>query len=140
MKNRWKILVVCALAGFGLLGCGKAPSPAAPPPRRVVTQVDVTRNGPDRPLRRHYTQPGKMEEVLNYVRLLQSRIPSDRNPDAVPGALYQITLTLSDGGTVSYRQKGGLMLQKEAGPWQKIDPDLAMGFDELLEKTPSDQT
>lgn len=127
-------------AALSLLLCGCADAAPAPPPpvRQVVTEVDVVCLGDAGRLTRHYTDPEKMEKVLNCLRLAASRELTEEPKQAPSGSSFRIILTLSDGSRVRYRQKKDFLLQKEDGPWQRIDPEQAAGLERLLEKTPGD--
>lgn len=117
-------------------GCGKE---TVPPACRVVTQVDIFCQHEDVQIRRHYTQPQKMEYVLLYLRLLKPQGMPQIDPEQVDADVYEITVKLSDGEVKRYRQKDHRYFSEGSLPWQTIDPEQASQFYRLLGKIPSDE-
>ena len=133
MRKCLKILMVL-LFGLSLNGCGRKP----PAQTRVVTQVDIVCDQGYRIFHRHYTQPQKIQQVLNYLRLQENLGPADMDPERVEGPVFRIAVRLSDGSDSVYYQRCGRYLSKEYHSWQKIDPKQAVAFYRMLQLTPTD--
>lgn len=127
------------MGGMLLCGCSaNAQGPEPTPPLCVVTQVDVTCRSPGDILERHYTQPQKMEAVLNYLRLLEYRGQADCDPEQLIGNAYKIMVQLSDGCSHCYYQRADQYLSRDRKPWERIDPDQARQLYLLLVELPGD--
>ena len=133
MKGIWKFLLII-FAVVSLSGCGGKTEA----PTRVVTGVEITTCGGTRTLRRYYTQPQKIQKVLNYLRLQESEGFADTDPERLTGTAIVIDVTLSDGSHSVYYQRGGRYLSKKYHPWQKINTNRAMEFYETICLTPTD--
>ena len=134
MRKILFVLLLCLL----LSGCSMGQIMSAPSRCRVVTQVAVTAARHGAVTNHHYTQPEKMEQFLNYLRLLQPHPPVDVTPETFRADAYEITLTLSDGNRTVYRQLHDQYLQCNGGKWQKIDPKLGSRLSALLDSLPED--
>lgn len=128
---KWLCLL---LAVFFLSGCGKK----AFTPSAVVTSVQITAGGTRRPLRRLYTEPDKIQMVLDYLRLQEGEGPADTDPERLTGTDFVIDVRLSDGSHSIYYQRGGRYLSGKYRPWQKIDEKKAADFYRMLRQTPTD--
>lgn len=104
----------------------------------MVTQVRVVCRHKKNTMTRCYTQPHKMESVLNYLRLLKNRGDADTDPERLLGDRFEITLYYSDGRHRIYRQRANRYLSKDSHPWEKIDPDQAQLLYPMLQSMPSD--
>ena len=133
MKGFSKILCLL-LAICTLSGCGRK----AKAPSKVVTGVKVTADSGYRIIRRHYTQPQNIQRVLNYLRLQEGQGFADIDPERLTGTSFVIDVTLSDGSHSYYYQRGSRYLSKKYHPWQKVDPDRAVDFYQMLQLTPTD--
>lgn len=132
-----KLLIVLCLSATLLCGCGKK-DPPPEPLARVVTQVDISCQHGHTLIRRHYTDPDKMEYVLLYLRLLKPRGKPEQDPEQLEHAVFEITVHLSDGNKRHYRQKAHRYFSRDSRPWELIDPAQAAGLYRLMEKVPSD--
>lgn len=136
MKKRWNWIWALCFWMLILSGCQQKEPPTA---CRVVTQVDIFCQHEDVQIRRHYTQPQKMEYVLLYLRLLEPQGVPQIDPEQVDADVYEITVKLSDGETKVYRQKDHRYFSEGTQPWQAIDPEQASLFYRLLGQIPSDE-
>lgn len=134
MKKFWKILnavMLCVLLG----GCGEK----TPGSLRVVDRVEIACDHAYGISRWNYTQPEKVGQVLNYLRLQEGTGWTETDPERVAGDVYRIDVCLSDGSHRIYYQRAGKYFSKRCHTWQKTDPEKAAALAELLRKTPSDQ-
>ena len=132
MKQKKLAFILCLL--IALSGCtGKKP----PQSGRVVTKIDVACTKDDVQHLLAYRQPQKIEAVLNYLRCVKYRGKPESNPEALPGELYEITVTNSDGTNRIYRQKENRYLYR-GGSWETIDPNWGNYLFLLLKLMPGD--
>ena len=136
IKIAWIIFAVCILL---LTGCRSSASQQIPVPVcRVVTQVTVTyENGPIQ-ASRCYTSGEKMQQILNYLRLIDPYGHPDEDPETSGGSSYHIILSYSDGCEKVYKQKSDRFLKEGSGPWKKIDPTEAEELGRLMGRMESD--
>lgn len=117
-------------------GCQRqSPEPAQ---LRLVTQVDVQYRHGQQTIRRQYTAPEKMSDLLNYLRLLKDCGRPETDPEKTLGDACKITLHLSDGSRRVYHQRAGRYLSRDLSPWKKIDPKLGDQLLTILEALESD--
>ena len=107
-------------------------------PSHVVTQIDISCQQEDVHIRRHYTNPEKMEKYLIYLRLLELKGAPEADPETVDAHTYEITVRLSDGRQRIYRQKDHRYWSSQMRPWQTIDPGQAAGLYHLMRTLPDD--
>lgn len=105
---------------------------------RAVTQIDIVTKQQDALLRRHYTDPQKMQSVLVYLRLLTPTGKPEVNPEHLTDDMFLVALTFSDGSNTYYRQTGHRYVSKDDGSWFSIAPEHAVRLYELMAHTPSD--
>lgn len=117
-----------------LAGCGKKEMGGV----RVVSAVDVICDRGYQIQRRHFTQPEKMEMVLDYLRLQPDLGPVEKDPEKYAGQRIRIDVTLSDGTHRVYYQQGDRFLSRQLHPWQHIDPVRAAEFSENLLRMSTD--
>ncbi len=134
--------VIAVLNLFLLLcnccGCNQQPADSSISGFRVVTAVTVFyENGPIQALR-HYTSDGKMQQILDYLRLISPYGTPGEDPETAAGSDYQIVLSYSDGKQKTYRQKADRFLQGVDGRWQNIDPSQAEDLARILGQLESD--
>lgn len=117
-------------------------SPRLPPGEAAgvdpVVRVEVTLWHRDRCLYRRYTDPHKMEAVLNHLRALDLRGLPERDPERVLGASARITVQLSSGKKKLYLQQADQFLSRELGPWRCVESRQAKRLYPLLQSLPSD--
>ncbi len=119
-------------------GCNRQPGDSGLSDFSVVTQVTVFyENGPIRTLRQ-YTSDGKMQKILDYLRLINPYGAPDEDPEAAAGSDFQIVLSYSNGQQKFYRQKSDRFLQGTDGRWQKIDPSRAEDLSKIVGQMESD--
>lgn len=123
---------------FTLTGCTYYAPPGEDHPVRVVTQIDVAATQAGEIFQFHYTEPEKMQTILQYLRRLEPDQFTPITPDTFRTDAYEICLTLSDGSQTVYHQIYNEYLQKNGGPWQSIDRALAASLPQLLANMPSD--
>ena len=129
MGKYGKISAVLLLAASLLTGCKKEPVQQP----RTVTAVDVQGS-----IQRHYTQPEKVHNLLNMLRLLEFDGFTSLNPAYLPGDDFVITLEFSDRSTKVYRVHGSRFLCRPNGNWEKVDRNRAGEFPAFFENNASD--
>ncbi len=133
MKQKKLAIILCFL--LTLSGCvGKKP----PQSGRVVTKIDVACTQDNAQHLLTYQQPQKIEAVLNYLRCVKYRGKPESDPETLPGMLYEITVTNSDGTNRVYRQKENAYLCRNGRTWEKIDPMQGRSLWLLLKLMPED--
>ena len=132
--KRFASFLMIFLAVMCLSGCGRR----AAAPIRVVTGVEITTRSGQHTLSRSYTQPKKIQKVLDYLRLQEGEGFADMDPERLTGTTFVIDVTLSDGSHSLYYQQGDRYLSKKYHPWQKINAERAADFYQMLRKTPTD--
>ena len=115
-----KKMAVFLLLPFLLCGCTWRRIPTGPM-CRVVTQVQVKATAEGQSWENTYTDSPRIESVLCYLRLLKEGKSSAIDPDSFRSDTYEITLFYSDGQRTTYRQLYRDFLQKDEGPWKKIE-------------------
>ncbi len=127
------ILLLCFTTG-----CNRDPADSGLSNFRVVTAVTVFYdNGPIN-AQRHYTTDGKMQQILDYLRLINPYGTPEEDPETAVGSDFHIVLSYSDGHQKTYRQKGDRFLQGADGRWQKIDPTKAEELSRIVGLLESD--
>lgn len=104
----------------------------------VVTLVEISASQDDRVIHYRYSQEEKMRAVLFYLRSLQPGRQAPIEADTFRTDAYKICLTMSDGRQRVYHQLYDEYLQKDNGPWQRIDSARASSLPQLLKLIPSD--
>lgn len=107
-------------------------------PSRVATSVDITCKRPSGTIHRHYSDPGKVEAVLHYVRLLKPKGPTVLPEEAAREDLYEIVIHLHDGGCRTHLQRGNTYAALHHRYWGQIQPSLGMRLGHLMALLPSD--
>ncbi len=134
MQRFRKILPVVLLLGSFLCGCEKG-NVYLP---KTVTQVDIAGTHHNRTIQRHYTQPQKMETVLNYLRLLDYKGTTTLDPLWLPGDDWSITLGFSTGESKQYRIRADRFLCRPSGVWEKVESEGKASLYPYLQETASD--
>lgn len=130
-------LIFIVLCVSLLSGCGKsAPKTDRP---SVVTLVEVSVSQGGRVVHYRYSQEDKMQAVLYYLRSLQPSRSAPIEAETFRTDAYRICLTMSDGGQRVYHQLYDEYLQKDNGPWQRVDQARASSLPQLLKLIPSDE-
>ncbi len=137
MRKRYGLYLLLLLLPTLLSGSAFHSLKAASVPS-LVTRVDVVCQREYSCFTRHYTQPRKIEPILNYLRLLTYHGRPDTDPERLAGNAYEITLYYANGQTSTYRQRADQYLSKDGQPWEKIRPEQAGLLFPLLESTASD--
>ena len=132
------LLLTLAVLFLGLTtGCNRISS-SDPTPLRIVTAVTVIyENGPIN-TQRHYTTDSKMQQILDYLRLIKPYGAPEEDPETAVGSNFYIVLSYSDGFQKYYRQKGDRFLQDTDGRWKKIDPAKAEELSRIVGQLESD--
>ena len=144
MRNKAKHVFTVIMATILLLcittGCNRHPGDSGLSNLRVVTAVTVYYdNGPIN-AQRHYTTDPKMQQILDYLRLINPYGAPDEDPETAVGSDFYIVLSYSDGFQKTYRQKGDRFLQGADGLWKKIDPTKAEELGRIVGQMESDST
>ena len=130
-----KIFPVILVVALLFSGCvNREVQPAV----RVVTQVDVACRRQGEALQRSYVHRQKIQKVLNYLRLLELRGPTNSDPEAIGGNAYEITVHFSWGAPTVYYQRCERFLSKNRHPWQKIYSQNAGELYSIVEDMPTD--
>ena len=116
------------LATFLSPSHGAAPTPET---NRVVTQITVTAIRSDQTFSTAYTDDRQMEAILTYLRMTQPKGVMQFEPDSFRSDSYIFTVDFSDGSQNIYHQIYHDFLQKNAGRWQRIDPNADLLFPPL---------
>ena len=126
------LLIPTLISGSALRNRKSVTAPA------LVTQIDVTCHREYSSFTRRYTQPRKIEPILNYLRMLTYHGRPETDPERLAGNAYEITLHYANGRTSTYRQRGDRYLSKDGQPWEILRPEQAGLLFPLLESTASD--
>ncbi len=90
-----------------------------------ISQIQVICHRGSTTISRAYIQPHKMEEILNYLRILDCNGNADTDPERIVGDSFVITLYDSSGQRQIYRQRANRFLSKNSHPWETIDTEQA---------------
>ena len=114
-----------------LCGC-QAPQSADPAAASLVQALHIrcTQNG--EAMEFYCTHPEKVRLILLCIRTLGPDFPARVDVEALEGRTITLSMYCADGATREYRLKNNQYLQKDHGPWRKINADHAAGFYQLL--------
>ena len=127
MGKRWNFLTILILI-FLLSGCRKQDERIL----AVVTQVQIRCLHAGVEIDRCYTEPGEISAVLDCLRLQRSKGTAQVDPERVAGDVYEIRVSMSDGGEHIYRHRGGTYLSKDSRPWKIVDQEQSEALYALL--------
>lgn len=129
---------IAVLVLFLLLctGCGRAAEKA--PSVGVVSEITVTREHRGMVTRQIYTEPHKLQQILNALRQVGQRFTPDTDPETLPLSSFHITLHRTDGIEHIYRTKADRYIRYNRQPWQETDPESLSRLTELLQNLPGD--
>lgn len=127
MKRVFAVLILCS---FLLCGCGEDLQ------IRVVDEITVTQE--QTPGMLLYSDPYKMQRILNSLRQLGQRYRPDMDPGTIAGSAVCITLHFSDGSSHRYSLKADRYIQEEPYSWQQTDPRQLQRLYFLLKALPGD--
>lgn len=117
-----KIRSVAILAASLLItGCKATVLYDAPSAPVLVTQVEVNYVHESGQLVRLYTQPEKMDTVLNYLYALRPHSKREDISENLTGDRCRIVLTLSDGQCHTYRLYGGCFFSDDGTTWHRVE-------------------
>ena len=132
-----KVTLLFFVIGLLFSGCVRRPQ-EEPGEFRVVVGVTLQyENGPIS-AQRVYTSENKMQQVLDYLRLIDPYGTPQENPESAPGSNYRITLYFSDGSQTDYFQKSDRYMLRAGDSWKKIDPARAEELGRIMGQLPSD--
>ena len=137
MRKRYGFYLLILLIPTLLSGSALHNRKAFLPPA-LVTRIDVVCHREYSSFTRQYTQPRKIEPILNYLRMLTYHGRPETDPERLAGNSYEIKLYYANGQTITYRQRADRYLSKAGQPWEKIRPEQAGLLFPLLESTASD--
>ena len=136
MRKRYSLYLLLLLLPTLLSGSALRRNSTSVP--SLVVQIDVVCRREYSTFTRHYTQPRKIEPILNYLRMLTYHGRPETDPERLAGNAYEITLYYVNGQTSTYRQRADRYLSKDGQPWEKLRPEQAGLLFPLLESTASD--
>ncbi len=111
------VFILCLLA-LSLCGCAEATADSHY--SRLVTKAQVTWEDKSIEL----TEPGDIEAILSYLRLLPKMGPGLPNPSYMESPGIEILLTYEGGQHKRLLQKGVYYLSKDHLPFRPIDSKL----------------
>ena len=126
--------LLCSLLG----GCMHFITRPAQMPVRVVTHINITYDNGNIQTKRHYEDSAKVNQVLNYLRMIDPYGRPAVDPEILAGSHFHIELAYSDGSSKIYRQKADCYMQIDGGEWKTIDPARAEELSLLLGQMESD--
>ena len=137
-KHYFAVIIATIMLMCVTTGCNRHPGDSGLSNFRVVTAVTVYYdNGPIN-TQRHYTTDSKMQQILDYLRLINPYGAPEEDPETAVGSDFYIVLSYSDGFQKIYRQKGDRFLQGTDGLWKKIDPTKAEELSRIVGQLESD--
>lgn len=104
----------------------------------VVSEICVTCEQGGRVTRQIYTSQWKMRQILNCIRDVGQKFTPSTDPDTLPGRIYSITLTHTDGSQRIYQTKDDCYIRICREPWQQADPQKLSELHLLLQSLPGD--
>lgn len=129
-----KILVLFILCVGMLLGCQEKNEPEI----SLVTGVEITCRHGDETIHRIYTQPGKVQRVLYYLRLQETKGYARVDPERILGDAAWIRVQLSDGKQRVYRQRADRFVSRDCHRWKRIDESWGRRLYSMMLLIPSD--
>ena len=139
---KWKravaVLLLCGL----LQGCGLAPSFADPERSagKLVLQVSVEAMPADTAWDRVYTEPVKIEAILDYIQALHTVPPETGEQEVKEEATCKITLHYSAGADKVYYMAGESYLREGEASWMRLEAHPEISLREILRENQSDLT
>ena len=121
-----------------LLGCCSVCAPRRHTPYRVIAEIQVVYQNQALETRQQFTQPEKLQRIVDYLRRIDPYGTPIEAPETVAGSDFYITLLYSDGSQRRYHQRADRYMRVEQGAWKRIDPDKALELSRLLGSMPSD--
>ena len=137
MRNKHRFLGILLAVFFLLSGCSRLET-LSPSVCRVVTGISVDFENRGLRASRNYTAAEKMQQVLNYLRIIDPYGNPEEDPETAEGSSFRITLSYSDGHRKVYLQKSDRFMKTDNGSWKKIDPDRALELGRILGQLESD--
>ena len=128
----WKMILALSLS---LMVGGDGEPVRAPEVAQMVT-VQV-RDG-NEVWEKRFTEPGKMEVFLLYLRNLRPEIPAQTDPERYVGVRYRISVYLSSGRKNVYYQHSNRFLSRNGKPWLVLEPEKGRLLDPLVKAIPED--
>ena len=106
---------------------------------RVVDRIEVRWEGEEKPFNRIYTNPEKMQAILNGIRRIGQKSSAKTDPETLKNEQYTITLIYSDESTYCYQTKSDRYICCGQEPWQQTNPDRIAELHQLLRALPADR-
>ena len=100
----------------------------------LATGIDVVYRQDNRQILCSYQQTNNMEEILNYLRLLEYAGMPHEDPEQQSGNSYRLTVHLADGRQHIYHLHADRYLSRDFRPWIKVES--AGSFEDLLSSLP----
>ena len=137
MRLMKKLLIILFLGVCFSCGCSSKNAYVAP--SRIVSSIDIYCKKSSGTIFRHYTDPGKVEAVLHYLRLLDPNGPTIVSQEAMEGDLFEIVVHTQDGGVRIHRQRSDSFAALHRRYWGRIDRSLGMRLGHMMTLLPSDE-
>jgi len=137
VRKEHRVFGILLAAVFLLGGCSRLET-LSPSVCRVVTGISVDFEHRGLRANRNYTAAEKMQQVLNYLRIIDPYGNPEEDPETAEGSSFRITLSYSDGHQKVYLQKSDRFMKTDNGNWKKIDPDRALELGRILGRLESD--
>lgn len=140
MKKKTSPIFIAALLLCSMLpGCSLMPGRQAQPSgSRMVMQVSVDSLLANPEEARVYTDPEKIDEVLNYLADMNLVRNYSNEPESSGGATRKITFLYSDGASRVYYMAGEEYLREDDEEWMQLASPPETSLDEILQKNKSD--
>ena len=133
-----RITALCFMVVFMLSGCAAA-SGRGDIRSQMVTRVQVQSHGSEESIQRNYIHTDKIRMCLLALRTLGPDFPAMTDVDALQGKTLVIRMYCADDSVITYRIKNNLYLQKNDGPWRRINIDQFAGFWQMVVQMASDE-
>lgn len=136
MKSWLKVFVFLWIFSC-LTGCGKVYRQKGIH-TQLVQRVEIRCENCQDTLLASCDQPEKVRLILLTIRKLGPDFPAGTDTQALAGRTLTLTLHCADGSRQTYRIRNNQYLQKNDGPWRKINAEHAGGLYQLLLMLSSD--
>lgn len=140
LKGKWRVVVLLLLCGL-LQGCGLLPAPEGQPEGNtggMVLQVSVESMATGGTWDRVYTEPMKIERVLEYIQALHTVPEETGEQGKEEKATCKITLHYASGADKVYYMAGESYLREGDASWMRLEAHPEISLREILQNHQSD--